>query len=240
MTDMTPPERAFYAKVIDAFGTWLAKVRDAVMAAWHRFRARPDPDAVYTTIPLWTTLVDKLEAQLREIGIQEGGKLVDVPDGSFLDKQLTGSRNFFAGIPDEVHALIVQEIADAVAAGKNPQAVADAVDNLLDVHGSDRWINRARVIATTEVHRMANAGAQSAATTLQSLSSEPLFKRWDSRDDDRVRPDHMAADGQMVPVGSTFTVGDFPMLYPGDPLAPAEQVVNCRCSMSFHKQGAAV
>ena len=54
-------------------------------------------------------------------------------------------------------------------------------------------------------------------------------KEWVSRHDLRVRHDHNAADGQVVPVGSTFVVGGVPMRYPADRLAPIDQTANCRC-----------
>lgn len=47
--------------------------------------------------------------------------------------------------------------------------------------------------------------------------------------DDRVRPSHMAAHGQVQAVENTFYVGDSRLMYPGDPAGTPQEVINCRC-----------
>jgi uncharacterized protein with gpF-like domain len=44
-----------------------------------------------------------------------------------------------------------------------------------------------------------------------------------------ARPKHQAADGQVREMGDPFDIGGVPMNFPGDPEAPAEEVINCRC-----------
>lgn len=56
-----------------------------------------------------------------------------------------------------------------------------------------------------------------------------LEKKWISRKDDRVRHTHVLADGQSVSIYGVFTVGGFPLKYPGDPMGPPQEVINCRC-----------
>lgn len=56
-------------------------------------------------------------------------------------------------------------------------------------------------------------------------------KGWVTRHDDRVRPAHVHADGQTVGIYASFEVGGFQLRFPGDPLAPAGLVINCRCVM---------
>ena len=53
--------------------------------------------------------------------------------------------------------------------------------------------------------------------------------RWTSMKDDRVRPTHDHADGQVKRLGQTFAVGEAELRYPGDPLGPIEETINCRC-----------
>lgn len=53
---------------------------------------------------------------------------------------------------------------------------------------------------------------------------------WLATGDNRTRLDHREVDGQVVKVGSPFNVGGWPMLYPGDPAGPPEEVINCRCT----------
>jgi SPP1 gp7 family putative phage head morphogenesis protein len=89
----------------------------------------------------------------------------------------------------------------------------------------------ARMVARTEVISAANAGAFDQA----KLAGEdaPLYKQWLATMDRRTRPSHDAADGQVVPLNDAFSVGGATLLYPGDPAAPAAQVINCRCTIIF-------
>jgi hypothetical protein len=43
-----------------------------------------------------------------------------------------------------------------------------------------------------------------------------------------VREDHEAMDGEEVPIGQTFSNG---LMYPGEDGAPAEEVINCACTI---------
>ena len=52
---------------------------------------------------------------------------------------------------------------------------------------------------------------------------------WQTMGDDRVRPTHEEADGQIVGPGEPFQVGDASLMGPGDPDGPPEEVENCRC-----------
>jgi hypothetical protein len=54
-------------------------------------------------------------------------------------------------------------------------------------------------------------------------------KMWITRHDERVRDEHRAADGQIVPIDQPFIVDGFALKYPGDRSAPIHLTVNCRC-----------
>lgn len=53
------------------------------------------------------------------------------------------------------------------------------------------------------------------------------YKLWVDMSDDKVRTTHRHADGQVVPIGSTFEVGGQKMAYPGEPVGPIELWINC-------------
>lgn len=88
---------------------------------------------------------------------------------------------------------------------------------------------RAATIARTETHTASNIGAMAAA----QATGLNLRKEWLAAEDDRTREDHADADGQIVGLNETFTVGGVEMMEPGDPSAPPEQVINCRCGVAF-------
>jgi len=237
---MTDPrmqlEESFASKVFSALATWLAKVRQAVMSAWKVHRLRPDPLAIQATKPIWIRLVDGLQEELRraaDLGFSEVANQAAPKNEQLIEQSLAASYHLMVGIPDEVQQEIQKEINDAVNAGDSPDRIAARVDALLDANGSQRWRNRARTIAATEIHRSANSGVQAAGMAISRLESVRLNKKWVTRHDNRVRITHVAADRQVVPLNSLFTVGTSRMLTPGDPTAPPEEVINCRCSMSI-------
>jgi hypothetical protein len=229
-------EEPLSRRILAGMNGWLSRVRVAVLSAWNRFRGRPDPSGAFSTTPLWTQVVDSLVPDLvkaAKLGWQETTDRPYTGREQFIFNELAKVRNLLTGIPDETARLISDEISKAVSQGASPDQIAEGVQRILDVTGSNYWPTRARTIAVTSVHQMANAGSQAAMLMLQNRADRPILKEWVSREDDRVRPTHHEADGQQVPVASYFTVGGFPLLFPGDPSAPAQEVVNCRCSMKI-------
>lgn len=89
--------------------------------------------------------------------------------------------------------------------------------------------NRAVVIARTELVSVSNLGSQMGAES----TGLKLLKSWLATSDARTRHTHLQADGQTVPLKESYTVGGYPARYPGDPMLPAEEVVQCRCSQSY-------
>jgi F like protein len=86
--------------------------------------------------------------------------------------------------------------------------------------------SRALTIARTETVGALNAGAFTAAEQSRVMRS----KQWLTQGDGRVRDSHAAIDGERVDIGAAFTNG---LRYPHDPMGPAEEVINCRCSLAY-------
>lgn len=92
--------------------------------------------------------------------------------------------------------------------------------------GETYWQARATRIARTESTGAFNFGA------LSALADEGVTrKEWVSTEDSRTRPTHVAADGQAVPLTQPFQVGTSLLMFPGDPSGPANETINCRCSL---------
>lgn len=88
------------------------------------------------------------------------------------------------------------------------------------------WNTRASRIARTESTAAHNFAA------LRALADEGVVeKRWVATNDARTRAAHRAADDETAPLLSPFVVGGYPMMFPGDPAAPPELTVNCRCTI---------
>lgn len=88
---------------------------------------------------------------------------------------------------------------------------------------------RAERIARTEIVSASNRGAIVSAES----TGLTLNKTWLATRDQRTRPDHAEADGQTVGLSESFVVGGNAMNQPGDPSAPAAEVINCRCTLTF-------
>lgn len=229
-------EEPLYRRILAGMTSWLSRVRGSVLAMWNRFRGRPDPTAVYSTTPLWTQVVDGLVPDLLKaarVGWAETTSRPYTGREQFIFDELAKVRNLLTNIPDETAKLISDEISRAVGMGASPDQIAEGVQRILTETGSNYWPARARVIAVTSVHQMANAGSQAAMIMLQARTDKVLLKEWVARKDDRVRHDHEEADGQQTSITGYFMVGGTPMLFPGDPDAPASQTVHCRCSMKL-------
>jgi hypothetical protein len=95
---------------------------------------------------------------------------------------------------------------------------------------NDPAFNRARslVIARTESTTAANHGINVGAES----SDYEVGKFWINTKDKRTRRSHLLMTKEPIAINQPFIVGGVPMLYPGDPSAPAKEVVNCRCVMA--------
>lgn len=139
----------------------------------------------------------------------------------------------FAGQINNTTSETVQQVIDqAITEGWSVPTTEKRLEGLfrqwqgLDP-GGFVWPNqqdRLKLIASTETMKAVNL----VSYCLYGVWNVQ-FHEWVSVGDNRVRPDHRETDGQVVRVGQPFNVGGWPMLYPGDPAGPPEEVINCRC-----------
>lgn len=86
---------------------------------------------------------------------------------------------------------------------------------------------RTEMIARTETMRAYNAGSMH----IYAYNGVEQME-WLATLDGRERETHAEANGQIVDLNDNFIVGGYPMEYPGDPSAPPEETVNCRCTIA--------
>jgi HK97 family phage portal protein len=122
---------------------------------------------------------------------------------------------------------ITAAISQAIAQGDSIGEMTKAVNAVFDTAGT----TRAEMISRTEALGAINAAGDAHAAALGP--SVVAGKEWAAAHDDRVRPTHREADGQVRAFDVPFTVGGFPMSGPGDPTAPADEVIACRCTSLY-------
>lgn len=195
-----------------------------------------DPGRVSDHQQFWTDEVDqRIVPTIRGVMTgawrrvtQEGNPNLDPWTSSYLNQ----AGNRLRRIPDEVYALIVAEIERGIREGTSLDTVTGEVDRILTANATDRWPNRARTVARTETMGAVNAGVfRAAQLDAEARGDLAPFKVWISTEDNRTRPTHVAADGQRTLLSEPFRVGGAQLLFPGDPRGPANEVINCRCSI---------
>jgi uncharacterized protein with gpF-like domain len=154
------------------------------------------------------------------------------PGDPWVADYLNAAGNRLVRLPDEVYALIVREVEAGIQSGDDIPTVTQRIDEVLSVSASERWRNRARTVARTETMGAVNAGAlRSAQLEAEARGDVAPFKVWLSTDDTRTRPTHVDADGQRTLLSEPFRVGGASLMFPGDPNGPADEVIQCRCTI---------
>ena len=123
-----------------------------------------------------------------------------------------------------------QEVRRAVLDADSTAEDLDAAINRVSeaVRRGGNWL---QIYGRTLATALAGDAAVGAARALGVTHMQ-----WLSRRDDRVRPTHRHADGQVRMVGAKYQVGAFRLRFPGDPeVLPegAAEVLNCRCGLIF-------
>lgn len=160
-----------------------------------------------------------------------------------------------AGLSFTVGGIFSRRILDQVGA-RIPDAeksTRDAIRTVIDRAQSEGWTvpetagairqhivalapSTATQLARTDLIGTANASSIAAARMVFA-GQGTITKSWLATEDERTRPTHAEADGQVVPLDGQFRVGTSLMDYPGDPSAPDGEVCNCRCTLTFAEGG---
>lgn len=156
-------------------------------------------------------------------GGQDFAQFMTLEAMRYLAREVVRQR--IGGVEMETRQNILRAIARGFVEGEGQDDVASRILEVIPA------ISRARaaVIARTETHGAANYGSMQAASATGIL----MDKEWLAAADERTRETHVEADGQIVPMDGTFRIGDALMEYPGDPAGPAEEVINCRCTLAY-------
>ncbi len=127
-------------------------------------------------------------------------------------------------------------------------AIAATAANLMRINGRSRAPSIAsfetQVAAETTKRITAEAAGGRVPFPLagRDLSAQPIVrpvpiatKQWQTEEDDSVRPSHVTANQQTVPVDEPFIVGGEALSFPGDTSrgASLKNVIGCRCASVY-------
>jgi hypothetical protein len=240
-TEVRAGEKTIYDDYYARLSAWLAVAGRATLAG-----VIPSPDAILALAPRWvqsmtrfanTTIAEMVgRAYLKVFG--PGYRYDNRP---FVVDYLTRVRNRLVEVPEQAYALVTGQIAEGAMAGESIARIAERVQRTFDVTATPYWSSRPTVVARTETIGALNAGRQGAFTEVAYDLGEPFEKQWlatmAGEAARRTRPTHREADGQRVPLSQPFIVGGFPGMFPGAPELPAEEAIQCRCTMLIVRPG---
>lgn len=197
---------------------------------------------------MWTSRVPRIVRRLlgvAETAGQHAASDVDaeLPDGwddlpgrhdrgddlpASLGSYVSDTEHLLRAVGDRLTQAAVTELAAGLDKGEDIAQLRARLRALFSQDGTQLGETREERIARTESTRAWNAATLAAAEDLTG-EGRPLVKQWQTRHDTQVRDAHDDADGQLRLLDEAFTVGGVAMAYPGDPTAPPELTVNCRC-----------
>jgi 2'-5' RNA ligase len=188
---------------------------------------------------MWKRRVSGLVTKLKGVA-QRGARTAaedvgeELPDGwdSQLGSYVEATTALLNAVGDRLAAEATEALAEGLNAGETVEQLKARLTALFAADGTQLGTGRAERIAMTEATRAWNAGTLAAAQAMTS-DERPLVKQWHTRRDDRVRIQHSDTDGQLQLLDDPFDVAGTPMQYPGDPTAPADLTVNCRCILKL-------
>lgn len=117
------------------------------------------------------------------------------------------------------------------------------IDTMVGRYRARSLAARAETIGRTEAHRAFSEARREASEQMleqTGIARERLERNWNTTKDERRRDFHATMEGQKRGMDEAFTDGlGHRLMYPGDPAAPAETVINCRCTETFRVRPAA-
>lgn len=138
---------------------------------------------------------------------------------------LSNAKNRMIRFSDEMWETARQQLLEGFLEGESIDKLRDRLVNVAQLSAA-----RARTVARTEIISAENAGSIAMVETMGFTGT----KIWEATEDPRTRPTHHAADKNEVDIKENFTVGGFPLYFPGDPKGPPQEIINCRCTLGFN------
>lgn len=156
----------------------------------------------------------------------------------------TARAELLSGDPKQLAAFLARERRDkrfdrtitaAIKSGK--PLPAEIVERITGRYADRLLALRGEMLARTETMTALAKGRDDAIRQQidsGKIEEQDVTKGWQSAGDGRVRHTHRALNGKKAPMSGFFVSPSGAVLrYPGDPNAPAAEIVGCRCWMTY-------
>ncbi|QPL14044.1 capsid maturation protease and MuF-like fusion protein [Streptomyces phage TurkishDelight] len=179
---------------------------------------------------------DAVDAELPDTWRDLPGRYDDgrLPEG--LGQYADVTEHLLRAVGDRLAGVARAELAEGLDAGESVDQLRARLRTAFARDGAQLGPVRRERIARTEATRAWNTATLEAARVLEG-KDRPLVKQWLTRRDLDVRDAHDDVEGQLRLIDEPFTVAGVPMQAPGDPTAPPELVINCRCVLALARAG---
>ena len=185
-------------------------------------------------------ILQKYDKREYQLGIREAERLVRLSKKPIAEKailpRLRRTRDLFATLRGAEEDLLERvfiasqatltrvdtSIKTLLTEGYQSGKGINYVANLLTKRFDQLTTWESKRIARTEIHNSHNTAVMD---TYNEIGVE--YTMWISADDDRTRDSHLEINGEIIPMGGTYSNG---LKYPGDTDGPIEEWINCRCS----------
>jgi hypothetical protein len=146
---------------------------------------------------------------------------------------VTGPGGFIDALIGKINGILNRSVLGELSPFEAIKAIGK---NLKDPGPFRSIMTRAETIARTELGRIQNMAANKRLEKVQKRVPE-MQRQWLHSGALHGRPSHIAANGQVRPVGVKFDIGGEQLMYPLDPDAPAKETINCGCTTSPYMSG---